>query len=174
MIHQDILLWDHTVFPPGFFDVVWASPVCTHYSIARRGAKTPRNLDLADSLVKRSLGLIDYFQPQFWFIENPATGLLKDRAFMQGLPFSDVDYCCYSDWGYRKRTRIWTNSGFVGKLCGGQGVCPSMEGRRHQSTAQQGRNRTPTGDLYGKIHSTKQLYRLPDSLCSEIVYSCEL
>ena len=24
-------------------------------------------------------------------------------------PYYDVDYCMYSNWGYRKRTRIWTN-----------------------------------------------------------------
>ncbi len=171
VIKADILSWDHSAFPPGYFDVVWASPVCTHYSCARRGAKTPRNLVWADSLVKRSLDLIEYFQPRFWFIENPTTGLLKDRSFMQGLPFTDVDYCCYSTWGYRKRTRIWTNSGFVGRLCGGSGVCPNMEGNRHKSSAQQGRNRTSTG-LHGQIHSTKFLYRIPDALCEELVASC--
>ena len=53
-IHEDILTWDHTAYPPGHFDAIWASPCCTHYSCARRGAKTPRNLALADSLVLRS------------------------------------------------------------------------------------------------------------------------
>ncbi len=167
-IKQDILTWDHTVFPPGFFDVVWASPCCTQYSCARRGAKTPRNLDLADSLAKRSLEIIDNFHPRVWFLENPATGLLKSRPFMEGLPWVDIDYCCFSDWGYRKRTRLWTNSGFSGKLCKGQGECPNTEGRRHKTTAQQGRNKTSTGGLRGESHSTRQLYRLPDDLCSEI------
>ncbi len=170
-IKENILAWDHTVFPPGFFDVVWASPCCTQYSCARRGAKTPRNLDLADSLVQRSLELIAYFQPRVWFIENPATGLLKDRPFMSELPFVDVDYCCFSDWGYRKRTRLWTNSGFVGRLCGGMGACPNMEGKRHKSTAQQGRNRTSNG-LHGEHHSTKHLYRIPEALCEQIESCC--
>jgi hypothetical protein len=170
-IKTDILAWDHTVFPVGHFDVVWASPCCTHYSCARRGAKTPRNLDLADSLVKRSLELIEYFQPRLWFIENPTTGLLKDRPFMQGLAFTDLDYCCYSDWGYRKRTRLWTNSSFVGRLCQGVGVCPNIEGKRHRSTAQQGRNRTATG-LHGETHSTKTLYRIPAALCEELEAAC--
>jgi hypothetical protein len=171
-IKTDILAWDHTVFQPGSFDVVWASPCCTQYSCARRGAKTPRNLDLADALVKRSLDLISYFEPRVWFIENPASGLLKDRPFMEGIPWTDADYCCYSDWGYRKRTRLWTNSGFKGKLCVGRGGCPNMEGNRHKSTAQQGRNRTSTG-LHGHHHSTKNLYRIPEDLCSEIESLCE-
>ncbi len=173
LIKTDILEWDHTVFPVGHFDVVWASPCCTQYSCARRGAKTPRNLDLADSLVKRSLEVIEYFLPRFWFIENPTTGFLKDRPFMEGLPFSDVDYCCYSSWGYRKRTRIWTNSGFVGRLCGGRGECPNMEGNRHKSTAQQGRNKTASG-LHGEVHSTRLLYRIPASLCEELEASCRV
>ena len=172
VIKEDIIAWDHTVFPVGFFDVIWASPCCTQYSCARRGAKTPRNLDLADSLVKRSLELITYFQPRVWFLENPETGLLKTRPFMSGLPFSDVDYCCFSDWGYRKRTRLWNNCGFPKQLCEGHGVCPNMDGKRHRTTAQQGRNKCLTG-LYGEHHSTKQLYKLPPALCSEIEAYCK-
>ena len=101
-IHEDILTWDYTQFPVGEFDAIWASPCCTQYSCARTSAKTPRNLDLADSLVKRSLEIIDYFKPKTWFLENPATGMLKDRPFMAGIPYVDLDYCCYCNWGYRK------------------------------------------------------------------------
>ena len=159
--------------PPWVLDVVWASHCCTQYSCARTSAKTPRNLVLADSLVKRSLEIIDYFQPRVWFVENPTTGLLKTRPFMEGLPWVDLDYCCYCNWGYRKRTRLWTNSGFVGRLCGGTGVCPNIEGKRHRSTAQQGRNKTPTG-LHGEIHSTRALYRIPPALCEELEVVCRL
>ena len=32
-----------------------------------------------------------------------------------------VDYCMYCDWGYKKRTRIWTNvETFVPKTCTGK------------------------------------------------------
>ena len=172
-IHENILTWDFATYPPGFFDVVWASPCCTQYSCARTSAATPRNLDLADSLVKRSLEIIDYFQPRVWFVENPTTGLLKTRPFMHGLPCVDLDYCCYCNWGYRKRTRLWTNSGFVGRLCGGPGVCPNIEGKRHRSTAQQGRNKTPTG-LHGEIHSTRAPYRIPPALCEELEVVCRI
>ncbi len=171
LIKENILTWDHTVYPIGYFDVVWASPCCAQYSCARRGAKTPRNLDLADALVKRSLDIVGYFQPQIWFLENPETGLLKTRPFMSGLPWSDVDYCCFSEWGYRKRTRLWNNCGFPQKLCAGPGACPNMEGKRHRTTAQQGRSRTSTG-LHGDHHSTKHLYRIPPNLCSEIESRC--
>ena len=58
-IHADIRTWDVTVFPVGHFDVVWASPVCTHYSRARTTAKTPRDLVWADSLVLRALEITE-------------------------------------------------------------------------------------------------------------------
>ena len=85
-IHENILNWDHTVYPPGFFDAIWASPCCTNYSCARRGAKTPRNLALADSLVLRSQEIINYFSPRAWFIENPQSGLLKPALFWRESP----------------------------------------------------------------------------------------
>jgi hypothetical protein len=77
----------------------------------------PRNLGLADQIVQRTIEIIEYFHPDRWFIENPQTGLLKDRPFMMGIPFTDVDYCMYSDWGYKKKTRIWTAVSYEGKLC---------------------------------------------------------
>ena len=64
-----------------------------------------------------------------WFIENPQTGLLKDRPLTQGIAFADVDYCCFCDWGYRKITRLWNKVNFESCLwCPGAGVCPNMEG----------------------------------------------
>ena len=166
-IHEDILTWDFTTYPPGYFDAIWASPCCTHYSCARRGAKTPRNLALADSLVLRSREVINYFNPRAWFIENPQTGLLKDRPFMEGIPFSDVDYCAYCDWGYRKRTRLWNNVNFKEKFCLGRGCCPNMEGKKHKTTAQQGRNRGK--GMYGTHFSQQKLHQIPSNLCLDTV-----
>jgi hypothetical protein len=170
-IHEDILAWDHTVYPPGHFDAIWASPCCTHYSCARRGAKTPRDLGLADSLVLRTLEIISYFHPIVWFIENPQTGMLKDRGILDSFAYADVDYCCYCDWGYRKRTRLWNNVNFEGKLCPGRGLCPSMEGARHKTTAQQGRNKSKSG-LYGDRFTQKSLHRIPPALCETIEARC--
>ena len=55
-IVQDIREWNYRVYPPGYFDVIWASPCCTHYSIARKRAKTPRDFVWADSLVLKTPG----------------------------------------------------------------------------------------------------------------------
>ena len=170
-IHEDILTWGYTAYPPGWFDAIWASPCCTHYSRARSKAKTPRNLELADSLVHRTLDVINYFQPAAWFIENPQTGMLKDRAFMEGKPYADADYCCYCDWGYRKRTRLWNNTQFSGKLCQGAGSCPNMEGGKHRESAQQGKRKCKTG-YWGTPKTTKTLHKIPPALCEAIEKAC--
>jgi hypothetical protein len=66
-------------------------------------------------ILRKTEEIIEYLQPKHYFIENPQTGKMKDYV---SRPFYDVDYCRYADWGYQKRTRIWTNLvGFVPKLC---------------------------------------------------------
>ena len=59
-ILADILEWNYTCFPNGYFDVIWASPICQFYSRARTTAKLPRDLVFADSLVQRVLDIITY------------------------------------------------------------------------------------------------------------------
>jgi site-specific DNA-cytosine methylase len=68
-ICEDIRIWDYPVLPSGHFDVVWASPVCTHYSRARTKAQTPRDLVWAESLVLKALEVIEYFKPRCWFLK---------------------------------------------------------------------------------------------------------
>jgi hypothetical protein len=46
--------------------------------------------------------IIEYFHPEFLWIEHPRGGMLKHRPFMKNIPFLDVDYCQFSDWGYQK------------------------------------------------------------------------
>ena len=38
---------------PPRVDCIWASPPCTHYSCARTKAKTPRDLEGSDALVRK-------------------------------------------------------------------------------------------------------------------------
>ena len=75
----DIRSWDYTTFP-GHFDMVWASPVCSRALTTR-----PRRLLEGDALVLSALEIIAHFDPLMWVIENPATGLLKTRPFMERL-----------------------------------------------------------------------------------------
>ena len=76
-ICTDILEWDYTCYPPGYFDVIWASPECTQYSIARSNAKIPRNLECADSLVQRALEIMRYHNTRAFFLKIQQVGSLS-------------------------------------------------------------------------------------------------
>ena len=107
-IVADILRWPfRKYFSPGYFDLIVASPPCEMYSQARTTARRPRDFTYPDRIVKRTLDIIKHFDPPKWWIENPAHGHLGKRPFMTRLPYCDVDYCQFSDWGYQKPTRIW-------------------------------------------------------------------
>jgi site-specific DNA-cytosine methylase len=165
-IVSDILAWDYRAYPKGYFDALWASPVCTHYSRARTSAKTPRDLEGADALVQRTLEIILYFQPKVWGFENPQTGLLKDREVVAGIPYKDISYCMYG-YPYRKYTRIWTNSErWVPRpKCTAANPCLIIKEGRHPQSAQRGPCR---GKGKGDVCSLGQLYSMPPDLCQEI------
>tara|TARA_R110000764_G_scaffold46001_1_gene103344 strand:+ start:12386 stop:13012 length:627 start_codon:yes stop_codon:yes gene_type:complete len=139
----DIMNFNYQQYDPDEFDIVWASPPCLYYSILqyswygreKKGTgiftmeQHNQQMLIADGWVKKALEIINYFNPTKWIIENPKTGLLKSREFMKDLPYVDVDYCRYSDWGIRKRTRLWTNIPFIGKTCNKN--CNNMIGNKH-------------------------------------------
>jgi hypothetical protein len=161
----NILEWE-CPYPPGYFDAVHASPPCEQYSRARTTAKTPRNLELADARVQKALELISVLQPRWYTIENPQTGMLKDRPFMQGIPYVDFCYCCFGAL-YKKPTRIFTNTALEGRMCPGPGKCPAMEGKHHIQYAQL----RPT--RFGQMpHKREELYRMPDGLCDLMAEAC--
>ena len=84
-IKCDILDWDYTAFPPaGALPGRLGVPVCCEFSKAL--TRRPRRLEEGDRLARRTLELIDYFKPRFWGLENPQSGLLKTRPYMEGLP----------------------------------------------------------------------------------------
>ena len=144
----DILKWNYKIYPNDYFDIITAGCPCIWYSILqcawidgkngrqKRNKETgelytytkehyERDLAYSDSLVLKTLEIIDYFKPRLWYIENPKSSKLKDRTFMKDLPFFDVDYCAYG-FDYRKTTRIWTNKkDFSPKRCR-KWECPSI------------------------------------------------
>ena len=137
----DIMDFDYKQYPKDYFSIVWASPPCTYYSNLQNCWLGKKKKDgtiftreileekrkESDKLILRTLEIIDYFKPDLWFIENPQKGQLKDRDVVKDLPFYDVSYCMYSDWGYEKRTRIWTNKkDWNNLICDKSGACGNM------------------------------------------------
>ena len=165
-INCDILKWDYKQIPSGYYDFIWASPSCQHYSIAKTVGE--RKINEANKLVLKTLEIIDYFKPRIWFLENPATGLLKKQPFMKDLAYFDIDYCKYG-FNYRKRTRLWTNikSWQPRPLC--KKNCGKMIGNRHKETAQRGYSKIAGGGRDGNKHSQNELYRIPPDLIEEIL-----
>ena len=164
-IKMDIMDWDYkAAFEPGTFDIIWASPPCTEYS----RAKTTGTRDIAGSnkVVQRALDIIHYFQPRWWIVENPQTGLLKQQPMMQDLPFNDLDYCKYG-MPYRKRTRLWNNVDIwqPRPLCARD--CASMDegGKAHKASAQRGPNRQNPNNK----HRQSELYVVPHTLITELL-----
>ena len=165
-ININILDWDYKIYQPNHFDIIWASPPCTEYSILKNNTGMNTNLLLADQIVLKTIEIINYFQPSKWFIENPQTSLLKKREFMKDFNYYDFDYCVFSDWGYRKRTRIWTNTNQCNDLCKGKGKCPNMIDRFHKcSFGGQGR---PKDHIYISVPAGINAYRIPPKLINKL------
>jgi len=173
-INCDILDWDYTIYPRKHWDVIFASPPCNTFSCAKRSnigryGITQMTIDqdiekLGLPLLRKTEEIINYFEPTYYFIENPQTGRMKEYV---DKPFYDVDYCRYCDWGYKKRTRIFTNkTDFTPKLCLKSNVCENMVGTRHKKRATGG-TKTQGGQADINLR-----YRIPNQLIHELFQNC--
>ena len=165
-IQCDVMDWDFREYETKHFDIIWASPPCTEYSKCKTVGV--RDIEGSNRVVERTLDIIEYFEPKYWILENPQTGLLKDQLCMYGLPYEDVDYCKYG-MDYRKRTRIWNN---VFNWCP-RGLCKrdcnamNDTKTRHTNTAQRG----PTKQNPANRNKQQQLYRVPRDLIYDILHA---
>ena len=93
-ICTDIIDFDPMQIPQ-HVNLIWASPPCTEYSIAKtRGV---RKLEEANRIVAMTLDICRYFGCPF-FIENPY-GMLRKQTVVEGVPMRLVDYCMYRSVG---------------------------------------------------------------------------
>ena len=133
-IKEDIMTWDYKVYPKGFFKIITASPVCMWWSAMRNLWIGKKLKAYGDTIITKELleqdiekygvpmvdkifEIIEYFNPQYYLIENPQSGKMKEYI-NDLIPYYVVDYCKYSNWGYKKTTIFWTNiEGFISKRC---------------------------------------------------------
>ena len=162
----DILDLDYSKIP--FIpDIIWASPPCTTYSIAacyhhRNKDRTPKTQEAEkwDKLVLKTLEIIEYFKPKYFFIENPR-GILRKMPFMESIPRHTVTYCQY--WDTRmKPTDIWTNSSSwtPRPMCKNWDSC-------HESAPRWSKTWTQ-----GKKNAYERSI-IPYQLCKEILLTCK-
>ena len=166
-IQCDIMDWNYGMYPSKYFDIIWASPPCTEYSRAKTTGV--RDIEGANTVVQRTLDILEYYEPKYWIIENPQTGLLKDQACMYGLPFVDVDYCRYG-MPYRKRTRLWNNvfQWVAEPLCARDCWAMNETRTRHKETAQRA-GHTAEDRLTQRRFKQSELYIVPDRLIRDIL-----
>ena len=183
-IVADIMTWDYTTLPRDHFNMLWGSPVCTHYSRARTRARTPRDLEGSDAMVQRTIDIFNYFVgAEYWGFENPRSGLLPNRPVVQGLAYKDITYCRYG-FRYQKPTRIWVSEPLSQRWnpkppCTFANPCDCLvvvrEGNRtrrfHPESAQRGPSKRQQKDGQESRHSQEQLYSMPPELCDELAAS---
>ena len=149
------------------FDIVWASPPCTSFSVASIGSNWignyhPKRVETALGMayVLKVLQIIKQVKPKFWIIENPR-GVLRKMGFMEGLHRNTVTYCQYGD-ERMKPTDIWTNckSWKPKPMCKNGSPC-HVAAPRGSKTGTQGRK------------NSVDRSKIPKELCLEIIKCCE-
>jgi len=142
---------------------------CTSFSIAsvshhwtkEREPKSETAL-IGYKLVEKTIELINYFKPKYWYIENPR-GMLRKFPIMIDLPIRNtVTYCQYGD-DRMKPTDIWTNN----ELWTPRPMCKN--GMTCHIAAPRG-SKTGTQGLKG----AEQRSIVPNELCLEVLSQIEL
>jgi hypothetical protein len=150
----------------GKFDVIWASPPCTTFSVASIGRHWPEGNPSAEAVIgnkilARAIEIINLCRPKIFFIENPR-GMMRTLPVMASLPHHTVTYCKYGD-NRMKPTDIWTNC----KLWVPKTACKN--GDPCHEAAPRGA-RTGTQGLDG----ARERAIIPQALCKDILVACNL
>ena len=80
---------------------IWAGVDCSHFSIMTAGkywhdSGVPKKDNKGVELLKKTLQIIEWAQPDFWIIENPR-GMMRTLSFMKNICRYEISYCQYGD-----------------------------------------------------------------------------
>ncbi len=108
----DILTWDYKQYPRDHFTGIIAFPPCTAYALS--GARwwptkdESGETDYFDSLVRKMLEIIEYFQPglKFWYAENPVGRIAKRVPELAKYRLLSFNPCEFGD-PYTKKTVLY-------------------------------------------------------------------
>lgn len=165
----DILEFDYSKVPfvP---DIIWASPPCSSFSVAKLSFNWSKSGDtllpksrgahLGIKILQKTLEVIEHYDPKFWFIENPR-GAMRKMPELIDKKRHTVTYCQYGDTRM-KPTDIWTNSDVWTPRT------PCKQGKPCHEAAPRG-SQTGTQGL-------KNAYEraiIPEDLCREVLESCQ-
>ena len=173
-INIDIMDWDYKSFKPNEFDIIWASPPCTCYSVASisthwtggHRAYIPKTKEAEESMkfVDHMSWIINLLNPRYYYIENPR-GVLRKLDVMNKSRWLDIPlrhtvwYCQYGD-KRAKPTDIWTNDNNWNP----KPVCKNGNPDCHHERAPRG-SKTGTQGLKNNYERSK----VPEELCEEII-----
>ena len=156
-------------------DIIWASPPCTYFSVASIGHHWNKNhtpkteqAKLGVQIVQKTLDIIDFLKPRYFFIEDPR-GKLRKLDVVKGIPRASVCYCKYKE-NRMKPTDVWTNhlkDCFNEKGWNPREMCFNGNKNCHHQPAPRG-SQTGTQGLKGNYKRSI----VPKELCRDILNSC--
>ena len=156
-------------------NIVWGAPPCTYFSVASIGHHwnkdhTPKTeqAKLGVKIIQKTLDIINFLKPDFFFIENPR-GKLRKLEVVKEIPRTTVCYCKYGE-DRMKPTDIWTNhlkDCFNEKGWSPREMCFNGNKNCHHQSAPRG-SQTGTQGLKGNYLRSI----VPSELCKEILKSC--
>jgi len=158
---------------PGPFDVIWASPPCTTFSVCTISRHFvdgyPVSVEAFQGLqlVLKTIQLIHELKPRYFFIENPR-GMLRSFPFMRRFIRRTATYCQYGDTR-QKPTDIWTNNPHwhPRPICGPGDACHEASPR-----GSSGGTQGSSGGTQGLANAYER-GKIPMELCREIAEACE-
>jgi hypothetical protein len=160
------------LYPIHHFEMIWASPPCTQFSLAKTVGE--RDIIGASKLVKCALRIIKYYKPLRWAIENPV-GLLRHQRFMDKLQKyrKTVSYCKYG-FLYRKNTDIWSNILFSPKICKPNFLCAYKKKHGIHQQSVQGAHYVNGIKSQQGTSKLSHRYSIPSKLIEDILLSSDL